>query len=483
MALMYVASRTFSSKPKLTIIKKGILRYINVSKLNRNLKQSLFDIEEKQMTDDMMKNPLAYDHNYFVGDFENDMVEYANVNLSKFAKEHLSTSRARKGWTCPKQIQQEIGIPVTTTVDYHPFPFTFPPKKIPSKKHKSTWSVDKSHQYCQLSDSMGVNMPFLTRKNPNDTRTKQQLLIWRDIHPDIKNIFKIKDVISEYQPDTIIIEYPPEGTHLMSYISPIRKMLAWILNFRARFVKDEATCKIGKKLPWRKFGLTTSYAVDAAIMLAINQKIPIVLSDYRGPTKNLLGSAAKALDGYCMIHWLLLGFPAKEMCEMTEKALLPEQLTLFTLLRLQPHFYVMVSHRNDMMSLAINENTERKILFMCGAGHSRYIMDRLCGNVQINNPFKDINEKRVLLKDFMAYNYVGDKTALDASDIEFVTNTFGEEVARIMLLDNHQLNGELLQQVVSKCKIPENELNQLQKDYNLNTKKNSCYRRRIDSQI
>eukprot|EP01083_Nonionella_stella_P226536 804387_1 len=120
-------------------------------------------------------------------------------------------------------------------------------------------------------------MPLLNRQNPNGTRTEQQLLIWRDIHSDIKTISKITDVINEYQPDTIILECPPEGTSLKLYISS-----------------------------WRKFGITNSYAFDTAVMMAINQKIPIVLSDYRGPTRSLLQSAAQALDMYCVIPWSLL---------------------------------------------------------------------------------------------------------------------------------------------------------------------------------
>eukprot|EP01084_Bolivina_argentea_P043783 80631_1 len=250
-------------------------------------------------------------------------------------------------------------------------------------------------------------------------------------------------------------------------------MASPLLKFRAQFVRDNYanTCKIGEKLLWRKFGVTGAYAVDRAIMLAIKENIDLLLADYRGATKNTLYSLANALDVYSTINWLMIGFPIQEVSKLIQRGGgLSDNLFRFCLLRLMPHFCVMSSYRNDMMSLAINENRKEKILFMTGAAHSKHIIDRLCGNVKITNPFKEINERRVLLKDPTAYNMVGDKVAeLNNEDIEFMRGKFGEEVVRLMSLDNHELNEALLNKIQAIAEIPERELNQLRKDYNRKT--------------
>ena len=54
-----------------------------------------------------------------------------------------------------------------------------------SKKYSNQWSLCHDSEYADLKDSFGENMPYLMRSL--DKTTNQQLLIWRDTHPDIKS--------------------------------------------------------------------------------------------------------------------------------------------------------------------------------------------------------------------------------------------------------------------------------------------------------
>lgn len=85
-----------------------------------------------------------------------------------------------------------------------------------------------------------------------------------------------------------------------------------------------------------------------------------------------------------------------------------------------------------MMSLAINESKEERVLFIAGEGHCYDIIDRLTGKVPITNPFKDVNEKTVLLKDLTPDWYQGDSKVetglLSSDDIEKAKELIGDDV-------------------------------------------------------
>ena len=72
--------------------------------------------------------------------------------------------------------------------------------------------------------------------------------------------------------------------------------------------------------------------------------------------------------------------------------------------------------------------------------HCYDIMDRLCGKVKISNPFKDINDKRVILKDMTPDLYVGDNkmdgTQLKQQDIEVGKELIGKEILFMTLAPN-----------------------------------------------
>eukprot|EP01084_Bolivina_argentea_P124902 221348_1 len=456
--------RQFSSdNDSMNIVKTGILRFISVSskfkKQVKELKKWNIDVKEHPMSDDI-DNPLQHESTFFVGDF-NQYPDVAHSNVAKFYKLYLRHLLPKHVWTTNEETKRLIGIDITSTVDYNPFPITFPKDK---KSKKLKWKPKTEHKYRHLEDSYGDNMSLLTR---NIKGNPQELLLWRDVHPDIKNISRIEQLISEYQPDKIILEYPAEGAGLKRYVSTYNKITSKLLKLRQHFVMDNNSFKVGNRWYWGKlrFTITNSFAIDQAIIISIQNNIPIVLSDYAELPNKLLIVGAQALDKFPQALWLAMNFPFNKFMKLSNRSTkLPINFEHLVSLRMRPHFVMQCSYRNDMMSLAINECVEPKLLYIGGASHIQDIIDRLNGIVEIRNPFKTIDERRVELKHLTPYYYSGEsKINLDDKDIEIVKHHLDENAYELMCLTNEQLYEKLLERL--KHIIPQEQLQQIQSDY------------------
>eukprot|EP01084_Bolivina_argentea_P124903 221349_1 len=307
--------RQFSSEcDSMNIVKTGILRFINVSsKFNKpfkELKKWDINIKEHSMSDDV-NNPLQYESEFLVGDF-NQYPDIAHSNMAKFYKLYLKHLLPKHFWTTQEETKRVLDIDISSTVDYHPFPITFPKDK---KSKKLKWKPKTEHKYRHLEDSYGDNMSLLTR---NIKGNPQELLLWRDVHPDIKNISRIEQLISEYQPDKIILEYPAEGAGLKRYVSTYHKITSELVKLRQYFVMDSNSFKIGNRWYWRKlrFTITNSFAIDQAIIISIQNNIPIVLSDYAELPNKLLIVGAQALDKFPQALWLAMNFPFNKFMKL-----------------------------------------------------------------------------------------------------------------------------------------------------------------------
>ena len=127
-------------------------------------------------------------------------------------------------------------------------------------------------------------------------------------------------------------------------------------------------------------------------------------------------------------------------------------------LKLWPHIMMVASYRNDMMALSINECTDERVLYIAGGLHCHDVIDRLCGNVEIRNPFKSITDRTVELKNMVPLYYSGDsKIDLSDKDVAIATDRLGENAVRLLGLRNEELNQELLQLMWQKVSGRERE--------------------------
>ena len=109
--------------------------------------------------------------------------------------------------------------------------------------------------------------------------------------------------------------------------------------------------------------------------------------------------------------------------------LLSTKFSRICAIRIQPHLYIVAGYRNDMMSIAINECIDaERILFIGGEGHCYDIIDRLCGNVKISNPFKSVKDRRVILKNLTPEHYIGDSKI----DVANLTKTEIENARKLL---------------------------------------------------
>ena len=122
------------------------------------------------------------------------------------------------------------------------------------------------------------------------------------------------------------------------------------------------------------------------------------------------------------------------------------------------------------MALTINECTDERILYACGALHAKDIIDRLLGNVDMTNPIKSVTDRTVELKNLIPLYHTGSsKIQLDESDITVAKDKLGEEAVELLMMSNEQLNEKLENMTMNKVeespKTIERRLVQAQEKY------------------
>eukprot|EP01084_Bolivina_argentea_P318747 552855_1 len=457
----------FSSRHTLNVVKTGIMSTDLFNNIcghpsNKKSMDKLTKIGIKLKEDsvfDKSCNLLDDEHTCFVGGFH-QYPEIAHKNMAKFVRQFMITLTPLSHWRCSKDSKQKLKIDITSTIDKYPFPISFPAKK-PVAKNKKTfskklsnkWMLSENEYYQDLTDSTGNNMPFLTR-NLNKI-SSQQLLIWRDNHPDITVIPKIEKVFEVFKPNAIILEYPAGGEYLSQYITVKRKISSLFIRLRQSIVSDKRSTIIGSKWYFKNrlwnLKVTDSYAIDRAIEIAIKDKIGIILADYPENEKALFHIGSEILDFYSKMLWTMIEFPWTKCLDLVESKYVSIDFGKWTGLKVLPHFMMTASHRNDMMALAINECDKDKILFISGSFHSRDVIDRLCGNVEIRNPFKNITDRTVELKNLVPDYYTGDsKIQLSDNDITVATQILGANAVKLLSMNNEELDKELLRLILDR---------------------------------
>lgn len=161
---------------------KKLLQYnIGVKELNAE------DNKKKSVLDDMDR--------FYVGGWD----QYSSAAHSNIAKvsQALITLQSIDSWMCSRETKQTLGIPITSPIHYHPFKITFPSKSDRKKKRTggSLWKRIPNDDYSDLRDSWGNNMPLLSRSLQKGH--SQQLLLFRDTHPDMANIGRMERIVEE----------------------------------------------------------------------------------------------------------------------------------------------------------------------------------------------------------------------------------------------------------------------------------------------
>ena len=453
-----LSHRRCSSRSTINLIKSNLIKDENVlqkhskkefkilQQLGLKFKESTAD-NSKQNNDNGNEFELDTSQSYPVGHFPNQYPSIAHSNISQFSKLFTSTNTSLEHWIIDHATKKTLNLPITSTLEYHPFSLTYPSQSSNKTKTSSkTWKLSSKspHHFIDAIDDEKV--PILTRKL--DKKTTQALVLFRDLHQNMSNLKKMEAIINAYEPNKIILELPPDGGSVA--LKSFKKLrfkycvFPFIKHRQSMVLRKSNEAKVGGR--WmkliRKFLclLPPSYAQIMAVNMAISQNIPIVCADYS--EKSMVGTLALAecLDLYQAALLKKMKFPVEKLKQLMLQSdhLLSTNFLRVCSVRLQPHLYVLSSYRNDLMSLAINECMEERLLFVGGEAHCYDIVDRLCGKVRIANPFKEVREQRVLLRD-MTSGYNGHSTVgvvdLVEEDIEIAKKVLGDD-ALLMMLPN-----------------------------------------------
>ena len=202
----------------------------------------------------------------------------ANQNMAKFFNYYVKHRLKDNAWFIDKKVQQNVPhIPMDSTVDYFPFKQSFPTNthnnsqnsmrtRTPQSKTKTRFNNNghgnnNLYDYWKLAsdpnslpsglissdiqDTYGKDLVYLTRcmkkvtnnsneknnkNNKNATSIKktkkenvcgdsngqqQELIIWRDTHPQVDSIPNIRKLIDVYKPDRIVIELAPNHSRMV----------------------------------------------------------------------------------------------------------------------------------------------------------------------------------------------------------------------------------------------------------------------------
>lgn len=400
--------------------------------------------EDDVRTDDKSDFSMSTDTNFRVGHFPNQYPNIANANMAKFHQLFCTTNTALEHWIIDRQKLKSLALNIESTIDFHPFPLTNPSKQSNVKKSVKPWKLTPNENE-KMIDSIDENILFLTRKL-NKTQT-QQLILYRDLHQNMSNMNKIEAMIKTFSPDKIILELSPDGGSigLRSFTKfRFKYVVMPLLRMRQRMLRKHQSneCKVGER--WLKMIrkllciVPPSYAQISAVNLAIENGIDIVCADYS--ERAMVGplAFAESLDVYQNAILEKMKFPIKRLKQLmlSSDHLLGIKFLKLCAIRIQPHLQVVGSMRNDLMSLAVNECTEEKLLFILGESHCYDVMDRLTGKVKIQSPFKEVREQRVLLKTMTPAHFDGDCQVkledLTESDIQTAEDVLGKEAVALM---------------------------------------------------
>ena len=322
--------RHFSDRP-IHIIKSNLVKDKNVlEKLGKKefkiLKQLGFEFKESieddnnvsSIDNDDYEYEISHDIKYPAGHFPNQYPSIAHQNICEFNK-NLMTNSKLEDWQIDNKTAQKLGLSVSSTIDYYPFPLTYPviqQKKSPKSKSSSypkPWQLIERKYALQLGynfiDSIGDKVPILTRKI-NKTQD-QTVVIYRDLHHNLSNLNKMETLMNSYKPDKIILELGPDGGSVaFKSFNKLRcKYLIFpMLKFRAKLIiRKSQESNVGKRwmnMMQRLFCvLPPSYSSVMATHIAMDRKntdepIEIILGDY--PQRNIVPmlAFAEAMDVY-----------------------------------------------------------------------------------------------------------------------------------------------------------------------------------------
>eukprot|EP01084_Bolivina_argentea_P281434 481522_1 len=191
--------------------------------LNNNIKRyqnELLRIGHSFKTQHNMETHLKEKH-YPVGTFHTAYVNQwphgAHLNMSNAfnfctTQSHISD---KSEWVIPLQFQRKHNLSVNTLVDL----FDISHK---SNQHKPKW---KHHnilptKYNSFADSLGNNIPYLTRQE-----TGEELLIWKNVHTNDSKVKNMEHILNTYQPDVIINDEPLKQNIFEKYLQSKNKSL------------------------------------------------------------------------------------------------------------------------------------------------------------------------------------------------------------------------------------------------------------------
>ena len=97
------------------------------------------------------------------------------------------------------------------------------------------------------------------------------------------------------------------------------------------------------------------------------------------------------------------------------------------------------------------------------------MIDRLCGNVEILNPFKSITDTTIELKRWIPHYYSGASKMINfhKQDLEIVANEpkLGKDVVRLLKMSNEELHDEAQQIMIRKLGITKEMADELMQKF------------------
>eukprot|EP01083_Nonionella_stella_P028980 79876_1 len=416
--------------------------------------------------------------------------QFAPSNIFKLYDTFMHPTSDINQWTIPKSMKNELGLRnIKSITDFYPFINTFPDtKSIPKSSHKKSHSKHKMNnwkrvanaQYGHLMDTHGDNMPFLVRDD-------QELLIWRDRHDAITNMHTVQKVLTEYNPDIIVLEATCDESTMKIYgKSSYNMYLKLVKNVFSRVIRSAPSnrqsqerlgrfmFRLADVLFVRQGEIQKGAFVNHGIikhMMDQTQKQPLlVFGDLNLDICGVLMVFAEYLDTFQLPMLVqLLSELDDNMAYANPKndvnfediyAKLSTDLDGYRVLTdvlfelLSPHRSVVVNYRNQFLCLAINEaavaqqdtfaENKCKVLTVMGDGHVNDVMYKLQNIKQaMVNPFKKITLREVLLKpDIPVVTTNSFDRNLNELEQEFVVKEFGHNL--LQLLQNRMEHGNLL---------------------------------------
>lgn len=319
-------------------------------------------------------------------------------------------------------------------------------------------------------------MPLLVRDD-------QELLIWRDEHDDISNLRAIQKLVDGYNPDMIVLEGCCDESTMKIYGKwPYNLYLKSMKHVLSRIVPSSLSLKVGPMMHGMADALfvrrgevqSGAFANHGIIQYLMDRdgdehrKQPLVIfGDLSLDICGVLMVMARYLDSYQlpMLLELLREIEGDGAAPTISNAMTKSEVNfewMYTKLLsmdggrdgvlrdilcefLSPHRTVVANYRNYFLSLAINEavhamqggeGAECKVLAVMGEGHVHDVIHKLenIGEGAMVNPFKEITDKRVLLKPSVPIkSQIGFDRKMTEKEQEFVRREFGDGLLNVFI--------------------------------------------------